>query len=346
MWTQVFPVRQLPRRFLAGLAGALLLGAPALAEYPERIISLIVAYGPGGATDIAARTLTAVLDPQVAEPILVVNRTGNGGVSGTASVLDAGGDGYTMLVARVGSHSVNPALHADLPYTLDDFRFVGVFELNPVVCATHPESGLDSMAAVAEQANDEPGSVSFSSSGVGSLLHLAGAMVLKTHGVDNPMDRAIHLPLRGGGEAATAVLSGDATFICANSSALASFIQNGQLQPLLSTSETPLEGFEAPTVAELGHPELEILVGWSAIAGPADLSDEAASAWARWLGEIVENPDFVGPMEARGSVVTLMSPEASVDFIRTQKAAFAELVTRLGMRAEEDESSPAASDSE
>src|SRR6056297_2359579 len=122
------------RRIIAAALGATaLVTGPALAEYPERTIQMVIPYGTGGATDLSARALSKPLGEIVPESIVLSNRTGAGGATGSVSVRDADGDGYTMLFARVGSHSVNPAMKATLPYTIDEFRFVGVYEINPVV---------------------------------------------------------------------------------------------------------------------------------------------------------------------------------------------------------------------
>lgn len=315
----------------AGLAGA---AGPVLAEYPERPVTLVIPYGAGGATDISVRALSAPLEKVAAQPVLLVNRTGAGGATGSVSVANAEPDGYTMLAARVGSHSVNPAMKATLPYSLDDFEFVGVYEINPVVCAVSSGSDIGSIEQLVTQARENPGSISFSSSGVGSLLHLAGAMVLDSFGLENPLENATHIPLKGGGEAATAVLAGTATFICTNSSALASFVANGQLRPILVTTPERLEGFDAPTASELGHEELEKLVGWTGIAGPAGIGDEVAETWREYLAEATADPTFMDQMTARGSQIRLMDPEESEAFINEQYQTFRQLVDELGMRVE------------
>ena len=321
------------KTLVAGALGALL-AAPALADYPERPVNLVIPYGAGGATDISVRALSATLGETVPEPVVVVNRTGAGGATGSVSVANAEPDGYTMLAARVGSHTVSPAMKATLPYTLDDFEFVGVYEINPVVCAVAESSDIQSVEDLVERARDQPGSVSFSSSGVGSLLHLAGAMVLDAYGLENPLETATHIPLKGGGEAATAVLAGTATFVCTNSSALASFVANGQLRPILVTTPEPLEGFDAPTAAAAGHPELEQLVGWTGIAGPAGLDEEVTAAWREWLATATEDPGFKERMESMGSVIRLMGPDESKAFIDGQYETFRTLVDHLGMRIE------------
>lgn len=304
----------------------------AQAEYPERPVTMVIPYGPGGATDISGRTIAAPLGKAVPKPILMVNRTGAGGATGSVSVKNAKPDGYTMLFARVGSHSVNPAMKATLPYTLDDFRFVGVYEINPVACAVKADSDIKSMADLVAQVQANPGKVSYSSAGVGSLLHLAGAMVLREFGVENPMKDAIHIPLKGGGAAATAILAGTSTFICTNSSALASFVKNKQLRPLMVTTAEPVVGFDAPTAADLGKPNLHKLVGWTGIAGPKGLPDDVAAKWRDYMAQATADQGFLDKMTARGSVIRLMNPEESEAFILDQYTIFRKLVDDLGMR--------------
>lgn len=319
---------------VAALGVAAGFGTAAQAEYPERPVTMVIPYGPGGATDISGRTIAAPLGDAVPKPILMVNRTGAGGATGSVSVKNAKADGYTMLFARVGSHSVNPAMKATLPYTLDDFRFVGVYEINPVACAVKADSDIKSMAELVARVKANPGKVSYSSAGVGSLLHLAGAMVLREFGVANPIKDAIHIPLKGGGAAATAVLAGTATFICTNSSALASFVANEQLRPLMVTTEEPVVGFNAPTAADLGKPNLHKLVGWTGIAGPAGLPDEVAAKWRGYMASATADKGFLDKMTARGSVIRLMNPEESQKFILDQYTIFRKLVDDLGMRIE------------
>lgn len=319
----------------AAFVGAMALGitaTAAFAEYPERPINMVIPYGAGGATDISARTIAEPLGAAVGKPLVMSNITGAGGATGSVAAQNAKPDGYTMLFARVGSHSVNPAMKATLPYTLDDFRFVTVYEINPVACAVTPASGIKSMDDLIAKVKE--GGVAYSSSGVGSLLHLAAAMVLKEFGIEKPLEQATHIPQKGGGAAATAVLNGTATFLCTNSSALASFVSNGQLVPLMVTTPEPVKGFDAPTAASLGKPALEKLVGWTGIAGPSGLPDDVAEKWGKWMAAATADEGFRSKMEARGSVIELMNPKDANEFIRGQYTIFRALVDELGMRIE------------
>jgi len=312
--------------------GLVMTAGAALAEYPERAINMVIPYGAGGATDISARTIAEPLSEAVGQPLVMANVTGAGGATGSVAVQNARPDGYTMLFARVGSHSVNPAMKATLPYTLDDFRFVTVYEINPFACAVSSNSDIMSMEDLVEQAKGD--GVSYSSSGVGSGLHLAGAMILDAFGLEDAANAATHIPQQGGGAAATAVLNGTADFLCTNTSALAGFVANDQMRPLMVTTAEPVVGFDAPTAASLGHPELEQMVGWTGIAGPADLPDEVAAKWGEWMSEAAADETFVEQMEARGSIIRVMSPEEADDFINTQYETFRALVDELGMRIE------------
>lgn len=320
-------------RMASILAAAALFGftaAASAADYPERPITMVIPYGAGGATDISARTISGVLGDAVGQPLIMTNITGAGGATGSVAVQNAKADGYTMLFARVGSHSVNPAMKATLPYTLDDFRFVTVYEINPVACGVTPQSGIKSMDDLVAKVKE--GGVTFSSSGVGSMPHLASVMVLKEFGIENPLEAATHIPQKGGGAAAAAVLNGTATFFCSNSSELAGFVANQQLLPILVTTAEPVKGFDAPTAADLGKPALHQLVGWTGIAGPDDLPDDVAEKWRAWMEKATSNEDFRSTMEAQGSVIKLMSPDEASIFIQNQFNTFRKLVDELGMQ--------------
>lgn len=316
---------------LGGLALISLTGA-SYAEYPTKPINMVIPYGPGGATDISARTISKPLTEIVGKPLVMMNVTGAGGAIGSVKVKNAPPDGYTMLFTRVGSHSVNPAMKATLPYKLSDFRFITVYEINPVACAVDAFSDIKTMEDLVSKV--EEGGVSYSSSGVGSMLHIAAVMVLKEFGVDDPLSKTTHIPQKGGGGAATAVLNGTATFVCDNSSSLSSFVANKQLRPLLVTTKEPVTGFDAPTAAELGKPELHQLVGWTGLAGPAGLSDEVADSWYAYMQKVTENYEFTQKMSERGSLIRLYSPSESKAFIEDQYNTFRKLVDELGMRIE------------
>ncbi|MCC5965786.1 MAG: tripartite tricarboxylate transporter substrate binding protein [Natronohydrobacter sp.] len=307
------------------------LAAPAFADYPTRPIQMLIPYGPGGATDLSARALSTALTPIVPQPVVVSNRAGAGGATGSVAVRDADPDGYTLLFARVGSHTVNPAMNPNLPYTIDEFRFVGIYEINPVACVVNSNSGITTIDELIAKVNDNPGTVLFSSAGVGTLPHFGALMVLDAYGVTDLADNVIHIPTEGDGQALTAVLQGTSDFYCGSTSPAAPFVQSGQMVPLLVTSSERVEGFDAPTVDELGKPELKALVGWTGIAGPAGMPDEVSDRWGEWMAEAVQDETFLNFMTSGGSVVELMSPEDSVTFVNDAYEVFRRLVVELDL---------------
>ena len=114
-----------------GVAATFAFATQAVAEYPTKPITIVAPYGAGGASDLASRTMASVLPSYIGQPVLVVNRTGAGGVTGSTFVNKSKPDGYTLLLARIGSQSVSPAMKANIPYKYDDFTMLAVISLTP-----------------------------------------------------------------------------------------------------------------------------------------------------------------------------------------------------------------------
>jgi tripartite-type tricarboxylate transporter receptor subunit TctC len=315
---------------------AILMGATSLAaaaKYPSKPITLVAPYGPGGASDLASRTLASVIPQYLGEPVLVVNRTGAGGVTGSTSVYNSKADGGTLLLARIGSHTVSPAMKSNIPYQYDKFTYLGLLEVNPVICATSTKKPYKTLKDLIGAITKKPGEISYSSAGVGTLLQVAAVMVMDEVGVKDPIKAAIHVPYKGGGNAATAAATGQVDFVCTNSSALVGHIQGGALRPLLVTTPKRLKDVPAaPTVKELGYPNLEVLVGWSGIAGPPDTPKEVVDAWAAALQKVKTDKSWNKLTKRLGSVPRILGPAETVKFVKKQYSVFSSLVERLGMR--------------
>jgi tripartite-type tricarboxylate transporter receptor subunit TctC len=311
------------------------LSAASAAEYPSKPITLVAPYGAGGASDMASRTMASVLPGYIGQPVMVVNRTGAGGITGSASVNKSKPDGYTLLLARIGSQTVSPAMRANLPYKYDDFTMIAVIELNPVICATASSKPYKTLQEFVDAVKAKPGEMSYSSAGVGSMLHVAVPLVLKLMGVENPNDAMNHVPYKGGGNAATAAVGGHVDLICTNSSALASHIAGGILRPLvITTKERQAVAPDAPTARELGYPELEVLVGWSGIYGPPGMDPKVVAKLRAALQEVKKDKAWNKFTKALGSVPYILDGPATKSFVDQQFNVFNDLVNELGMRIE------------
>ncbi|HBS38869.1 tripartite tricarboxylate transporter substrate binding protein [Rhodospirillales bacterium] len=320
---------------VAGAALAVLSSTAYAADYPSKPITLVAPYSAGGASDMASRTMASVLPSYLNQPVLVVNRTGAGGVTGSTFVNKAKPDGYTLLLARIGSQSVSPAMKANIPYKYDDFTMLAVIELNPVICATASSKPYKTMKDLIDAVKAKPGELSFSSAGVGSMLHVAVPLVLSLMDVKNPKDAMNHIPYKGGGAAATAAVGGHVDLVCTNSSALTSHIAGGKLRPLMiTTKERQAVAKDAPTARELGFPQIEVLVGWSGIYGPPGMDPAVAKKIRDALQLVKKDKAWNKFTKALGSVPHILDEAETKKFVDDQFTAFNTLVSDLGMKIE------------
>ena len=317
-----------PVRMAAG-AVCLAMAASVSADYPTKPITMVSPYGPGGAADLAARTLAGTVPAYMGNAVLVVNRTGAAGVTGSTSVAKGRKDGYTVLLARVGSQAAVPAINRKIPYKWDEFTFLGLLELNPFVLVVNAESSVESLDDL--KATLEGGEkLSYSSAGVGTLLHVAMNMVLDQYGMGP--DAMKHVPYKGGGKAAAAVVGGHVDMMFQNLSGVISHIQAGKLRAIaVSTPERVASLPDVPTVAEAGYPALETVVGWSGVWGPPGMNQEAADKWVEVLGKLKEDKAWIKLTQGLGSIPYVRSPEDTRAFVEKQYNAFRTLTEKLGM---------------
>ncbi|WP_282607774.1 tripartite tricarboxylate transporter substrate binding protein [Pelagibius sp. Alg239-R121] len=313
----------------AAFAASTVLTTAAQAEYPTKPVTLVSPYGPGGAADLAARTLSATAPGLLGNGILVVNRTGAAGVTGSTFVAKSRPDGYTLLLARVGSQAAVPAINRKIPYKWDDFTFLGMLEQNPFVLtinADSPYQTFDELKAAIKGGEK----LSYASAGVGTLLHLAMVVLQDDLGVEASSLK--HIPFKGGGKAAAAVVGGHVDLLFQNLSGVIGNIQSGKLRALAVTTDKRVASIkDVPTVSELGHPGLGVIVGWSGLWGPKDLSDDVVTKWTGVLQGLGEDKAWNKMTAGLGSVPTIMNPTDTHEFVKAQYETFREVTERLGL---------------
>ena len=307
----------------------LALAAAASAKYPAKPVTLVSPYGPGGAADLAARTLAGTAPAYLGNAVLVVNRTGAAGVTGSTTVAKGRKDGYTVLLARVGSQAAVPAINRKIPYAWDEFTFLGLLELNPFVLAVNAKSPLKSLDDL-KAALKGGQKLSYSSAGVGTLLHVAMNMVLDQFGMGP--DAMKHVPYKGGGKAAAAVVGGHVDMMFQNLSGVIGNIRAGKMRALaVSTPKRVAALPDVPTVAEAGYPALETVVGWSGVWGPPGMNREAADKWVEVLGKIKNDQAWIKLTKGLGSIPHVLGPSETKAFVKKQYEAFRTLTEKLGM---------------
>ncbi len=326
------PQRHLLRSVVSAVAmSAALVGwGAAHAEYPSKPVELVAPYGPGGASDLASRTLASVAPQYLGQPVLVVNRTGGGGIVGSNFVHNSRPDGYTLLTARVGAEAVGPALNKTIPYKYDDFTMLGLLELNPYVFVVKADSPYKTFGDLVKALKAHPGKLSYSTSGPGTILNMGPQMLFDSLGLKP--NAATMVPYKGGGGAATALLGGHVDFLGVNLATVLSNVQAGKLRALAVTTPARYEGLpNVPTVKELGYPKLESIIGWSALYGPPGMPKEAVQKWTAALQKIAQDKTWVGLEKKLGSVPYIKSPEETAKFVDNQYQTYHRLAKKIGL---------------
>ncbi len=300
------------------LAAVLAFGSlPGWAQYPTKPIELITPYGPGGESDLSARSLASVAHTYLGQPVVVINRGGAGGAIACAQIKNTKPDGYTLLLARIGSNAILPALNPNLPYNYDDFTMIAMLEINPYLIAVNAESDIKTLQELKEAILSDPGELSYSTSGPGTILNMGVQLFLSLIGADK--DAATMIPYKSGGEAAAALLGEHVDFLGINSTPVLGHIQGGKLRALAVTTEERIPDLpDVPTFKELGYPDMGTALGWSALFGPPGMPDEVVAVLSEAMEEIKNDKTWVSLITRLGAVPMVLSPEDTKAFVDRQ----------------------------
>ena len=240
---------------------------PAMAQYPDKAVTVIVPFPPGGASDVTARTVAPELAKKLGQQVVIDNKGGANGAIGAAALKQAKPDGYTLMIGSIGVYSINPALFKDLRYDpLKDFDLLSVIVRTPNVLVATPDFPANTVAELLDYLKKNPDKVSFASSGTGSSDHLTAALFLQKTGMSG-----VHVPYKGGGPAINDLISGHANVSFQNLGAIAQQVRAGRLKALAVTSATRAPALpDVPTLAEAGVKDLEVY-SWQAAAAPKGL---------------------------------------------------------------------------
>jgi tripartite-type tricarboxylate transporter receptor subunit TctC len=314
----------------AASAAALMLMATTVGAqgYPDRPISLIVPFSAGGDADLAARNLAAAAQEILGQNMVVMNRAGAGGAVGSNAARTAVADGYTLLMGRVGSQAVLPALQNPPPYQWNDFSLIGVLELSPVVCVVRSDSPYKSMKDLADALRAHPGKLNYSTTGPATILNFAPQLLFDVLKIGK--DAAVSIVYKGGGEAALAVLTGDADFSCGNLTSLMGNLQAGKMRALITTTPTRTKDLpDVPTARQAGYPQLEVIVGWSALYGPPNLPREVTERLTAMLAKVAKDARWIAATEKAGSIPHVRSEKDSLRFAEEQFLVYQRLGRNL-----------------
>jgi tripartite-type tricarboxylate transporter receptor subunit TctC len=304
-------------------------GQPA-ADYPSRLVTVINPWPAGGSSDTLARILMQRIGADLGQPFVVENRPGATGTLGHNAVARARPDGYTLLFGTNSTYGIAPHLSAGgLPYDNERaFAGISLVARSPQLLCVHPSVPARSLAELIALARAQPDRLTFSSAGIGGTSHLATEMLQSTAGI-----ALLHVPYRGGGPSAQALLAGEVNITFIDAVTALPFIAEGRIRPLAVSTRvrTPLAP-EVPTLEEAGLPGFESATDFAFLA-PSGVPEpvlrrlHAATIAALGTTEVREKID------AAGLIVIGGGPEAWPGYLKAEVAKWGAIIRERGVRA-------------
>lgn len=318
-------------RCATGLVAAFTLSAAAFAAFPDRPITMIVPFQPGGSSDLVARAMGQKLSEKLGQPVIIDNKPGATGSLGALALARAKADGYTLMLASIGTFALNPALTPTLQYNPQrDFTLLTEAVRTPNVLVASTPVAATTVAQFTEYLRGKPGKVSFASGGAGSSEHLNAVLFWQKTGTTG-----IHVPYKGTAPAVGDVLAGHAEVGFLNLSAVAPHIRAGKMKALAVTSDKPVPQLpNVPTMAQAGAAGLEVY-SWQGIAGPKGLPEDIAQKLHAALVETLKDPAVSKSLNDYGFEVVGSSRAAFRQFVDDEIQRWKEVVSRAGNLVQE-----------
>jgi tripartite-type tricarboxylate transporter receptor subunit TctC len=299
--------------------------------YPTRPIRLIVPFSPGSSTnDILGRGIAQRLTAALGQQVVVDNRPGAGGTSGSEIVAKAPPDGYTLLVAIAGPLTVAPSVYKHIGYdATSDFAPVARIAVIPYLMVVSNSVSATNVKELIALAKTKPRAINFASSGVGGSPHLCGELFNTMAGLD-----MVHVPYKGAGVATTYVLSGQMHMFFTGVTAINALVKSGRLRPIgMATLKRSALMPEVATIHEQGLKDFEV-TSWTGVAAPAKTPRAIVQKLYDALARIAQSDDMKNFVHGQGADVSLLGPEAFAADIKSDIAKWARVVKAAKIQPE------------
>jgi tripartite-type tricarboxylate transporter receptor subunit TctC len=310
---------------LLGISGGVVAAQEA---YPNRAITIVAPFPPGGVADLTARPVAAALEKTLKAPVGVVNKTGAAGAVGMQYVATSKPDGYTLLLA-LSSISIIPEadkLFGRPPaFTVDQFEPIALISADPTILVVRTESPWKTAGEFIEDARKRPDQISYSSSGIYGTLHMAMELLQQAAGI-----KLRHVPFPGGGPAVTALLGGHVDALASGPSVVLPQIKAGKLRALAGWGEQRIAALpDVPTFKELGYPGAEFYI-WAGLFAPKGTPEPVLVKLREAMRAVVADPDFKAAMTKLETPVTFKQGQEFRTFFDADARRLAEGVRRVG----------------
>lgn len=313
--------------FLVACAAACL--GTARAQYPTQDVKIVALNPPGGVSDTLARILGERLSADWGKPVVVENRVGAAGMIGSELVAAAPPDGHTLLLGFVGNLSINPALYKQrLRYDpAKDFAPISLIGRSPLVLLSHPSFPAKTVAEAIKMAKERPGAMAYASAGIGNGAHLAMEVMQRMAGI-----KLLHVPYKGGPQAALAVASGDVQLTLATVPSAISLMKTGRVRALAVTSAQRLPPIpelpalaEIPTVSESGLPGYEVTT-WFGLLAPAATPEPTLRKLTADVAVALRDEEVRKKIMAASLIPEASTPDGFRQLIATETRRWREVV--------------------
>ena len=321
------------KRALLNIIGVLALATMAAGvaaqQYPSKPVRFIVPFVVGGPNDIQARMIADKLSQRLGQPFIVENRGGANGNIGMELVAKSPPDGYTIVIATVGTWAVSPNLYKLSFDMVRDLAPIILVSTSPAVLVVHPSIPARNVSELIAFAKANPGKLNYGSSGVGGLGHISGELFSMMTGA-----KMVHVPYKSSAPSLNDVVAGQIEVLFNNAIATVPFIKSGRLRALAVTSLKRMEALpELPTLDEAGVKGYDNS-SWSAIGAPAGTPKEIIARLNGELNQILKLPDIREKSIASGAEIIGGTPEQFAEYLKSEIAKFARVVKEAKITAE------------
>ena len=301
-------------------------GAAIAQDWPAKPIRIIVPYTPGGSSDIIARAISQPLADALKTTVVVENKPGANGNTGTDLVAKSPADGYTLLLCDVGALAITSSVYTKLPFDPSkDLRGVGMLAYSPHLLVVHPSvpaNNLKELVALSKTTK-----LNFAVTAMGSAPHMAGVAVERASGA-----KWEYIPYKGGSQAIQDTIGGQTQVLMNGMLATLPFVQTGKLKVLGVSRATRVPLLpDVPTIAEQGVKGFESGT-WQGVLAPAGTPPAVMARLAAELTRIIRSPDIRSRLTAQGAEVYTMSPTEFTQFFEKERVKWATVVTQSGVK--------------
>ena len=315
-------------RWLVVLAAAIASASAFAQAYPARAVRLIVPFPAGGPADIFARALAQGMAEHFAQPVVIENRAGAGGVVGVDAVAKAAPDGYMLGLNSASAVSIAPFAMSAIPYNPQkDLALITTVVRVPEVLAVHPAVPAGTLAEFIAYARANPGKINFGSSGSGSITHLAGELLKAEARVD-----MVHVPYKGAAPAVSDLIGGQVQMAIFDVPVLLPHIRSGKLKALAITSANRAASLpEVPTTAEGNYPRVTS-DNWYGLVAPAATAPEVLRRIGIAALAALRAPALIDQFARLGATTAPSTPGEYASFLAAEQAKWSKVVEAIGFR--------------